>query len=239
MMKTLFLILFVFIFTSESYPQEVVDVIHLRNGSVLKGEIIERIKNVSVTIKTLGGNTYLVKKIAIKKITKETLEIPFDKKSRILFFMSLGFTVPAAEPDFRKNNISGYNISIAGAYELNRDLALRLDFQYNNLPPEAEKSTFSLLALKSELLIYSLKELAINPYAYIGGGGYLVNASKEFKPRLGASFGVGINFRLSKNRLYLFAETQINYIFQSGPEKVFLPGRVGILMTNKLFSREN
>ena len=238
-MKILLPIIFVFILFTDSHSQEVVDVIHLRNGSVLKGTIIERVKNVSVTIKTLGGNTYLVKKIAIKKITRETLEIPFDKKSRIFFFMSLGYTVPAAEPEFRKTNLSGYNINFAGAYEFNKDLALRLEFQYNNFPSETGGSTFSLLALKSELMIYSLKELAINPYAYIGGGGYLVNVTREFKPRLGASFGVGINFRLSKNRLYLYAETQVNYIFQDGPEKAFIPGRIGIMMTNKLFSRED
>lgn len=238
-MKILLPIIFVFIFITNSYSQEVVDVIHLRNGSVIKGTIIERVKNVSVTIETLGGNTYLVKKIAIKKITRETLEIPFDKDSRIFFFMSIGYTVPAAEPDFRKTNISGYNFNFAGAYEFNRDLALRIDFQYNNFPSEIGGSSFSLLALKSDLLIYSLKELAINPYAYIGGGGYLVNVTKEFKPRLGACFGVGINFRLSENRLYLYAETQVNYIFQGGPEKVFMPGRIGIMMTNKLFSREN
>ena len=155
-MKILLPILFVFIFITNSYSQEVVDVVHLRNGSVLKGTIIERVKNVSVTIKTLGGNTYLVKKIAIKKITRETLEIPFDKSSRVFFFISLGYSVPAAEPNFRKNNLSGYNFNFAGAYEFNRDLALRIDFQYNNFPPEAGGSSFSLLAFKSDLLIVTI-----------------------------------------------------------------------------------
>jgi hypothetical protein len=239
LIKLLIPILCILVSYTDSFSQEVVDVIYLKNGSVIKGKIIERTTNVSVTIKTLGGNTYTVKKIVIKKIRREILEIPFDKSSRLLFFMSGGFSVPAGESEFREHNISGYNFNLAGAYELNKDMAIRVDFQYNTFPSEKGGSSFSLLACKSELLIYSLKELAINPYAYIGGGGYLVNVGKEFKPKLGASFGVGINFRLSKNRLYLYAETQANYIFQDRPEKVFLPGRIGIMITNKLFSKED
>ena len=218
------------------YSQEVIDVIYLKNETKIKGEIIERVKNESVTIKTLGGNTYLVDIITIKKIRREVLEIPFDKKSRLLFFISLGFSVPAADSEFRKYNATGYNISLDGGYELNRDLALRCDFQINNLPSEKGGTSFSMLSLKSDLIIYSVKELAINPYAFIGGGVFALNITREFRPRLGAGFGVGLNFRFSKNKLYFFGEAQVNYIFHGGKEKVYLPGRMGIMFTNKLFT---
>lgn len=238
-MRLFISILFIFIFFSDTYSQEVIDVIYLKNETKIKGEIIERVKNESVTIKTLGGNTYLVDVITIKKIRREILDIPFDKRSRLLFFMSLGFSVPAADSEFRKSNLTGFNINFDGAYELNRDLAIRVDFQYNNLPPETGGSSFSMLVLKSDLLIYSLKELAINPYAFIGGGVYALNVTREFRPRLGAGFGVGLNFRFSKNKLYFFGEAQFNYMFHGGKEKMYLPGRIGIMFTNKLFTGED
>ena len=238
-MRLFISILFIFIFFSDTYSQEVIDVIYLKNETKIKGEIIERVKNESVTIKTLGGNTYLVDIITIKKIRREVLNIPFDKRSRLLFFMSLGFSVPAADSEFRKSNLTGFNINFDGAYELNRDLAIRVDFQYNNLPPETGGSSFSMLVLKSDLLIYSLKELAINPYAFIGGGVYALNVTREFRPRLGAGFGVGLNFRFSKNKLYFFGEAQFNYIFHGEKEKMYLPGRIGIMFTNKLFTGED
>ena len=237
-MRLLISILFIFIFFSDTFSQEVIDVIYLKNGTTIKGEIIERVKNESVTIKTLGGNTYLVDVITIKKIRREVLDIPFDKKSRLLFFMSLGFCTPAADTEFRKSNATGYNISLDGGYELNRNLALRGDFQINNLPSETGGTSFSMLSLKTDLLIYSLKELAINPYAFIGGGVYALNVTREFRPRLGAGFGVGLNFRFSKNKLYFFGEVQVNYIFHEGKEKLYLPGRIGIMFTNKLFTGE-
>ncbi|MFC2092370.1 hypothetical protein ACFLSV_00580 [Bacteroidota bacterium] len=238
-MRLFISILFIFIFFSDTYSQEVIDVIYLKNETIIKGEIIGRVKNESVTIKTLEGNTYLVDVIAIKKIRREVLEIPFDKRSRLLFFMSLGFSVPVADSEFRKSNLTGFNINFDGAYELNRDLAIRVDFQYNNLPPETGGSSFSMLVLKSDLLIYSLKELAINPYAFIGGGVYALNVTREFRPRLGAGFGVGLNFRFSKNKLYFFGEAQFNYLFHGGKEKMYLPGRIGIMFTNKLFTGED
>jgi len=238
-MRLFISILFIFIFFSDTFSQEVIDVIYLKNGTTIKGEIVERVKNESVTIKTLGGNTYLVEVIAIKKIRREVLNTPFDNESRLLFFMSLGFSVPVADSEFSKYNATGYNISLDGGYELNRDLALRCDFQINNLPSETGGTSFSMLSLKSDLLIYSLKELAINPYAFIGGGVYALNITREFRPRLGAGFGVGLNFRFSKNKLYFFGEAQFNYIFHGGKEKMYIPGRIGIMFTNTFFTGEN
>jgi len=84
-----------------------------------------------------------------------------------------------------------------------------------------------------------VKELAINPYAFIGGGVFALNITREFRPRLSAGFGVGLNFRFSKNKLYFFGEAQFNYLFHGGKEKMYLPGRIGIMFTNKLFTGED
>jgi len=73
-MKNLFLITIIFsILTSASvFSQEILeDVVHLKNGSVIRGVILEQIPNVSIKIKTKDGNVFVFKMQDISKITKE------------------------------------------------------------------------------------------------------------------------------------------------------------------------
>jgi hypothetical protein len=55
---------------------EMEDVIYLKNGSIYRGIIIEQIPNVSMKIKTLGGNVFAVTMAEIEKITKEEKPAP-------------------------------------------------------------------------------------------------------------------------------------------------------------------
>ena len=54
----------------QSTPQYV-DVVYLKNGSIIKGMIIEQIPNVSLKIKTLGGSVFVYKMDEVVKMTKE------------------------------------------------------------------------------------------------------------------------------------------------------------------------
>lgn len=80
-MKTLKIPLLLILFSALSvaglYAQaEMEDVIYLKNGSVYRGVIIEQIPNVSMKIKTLGGNVFAVTMPEIEKITKEEKPAP-------------------------------------------------------------------------------------------------------------------------------------------------------------------
>jgi len=73
-MKTVLLILIciAFIKNEAVSQQNYIDVVYLKNGSVIKGIIIEQIPNETVRIKTLDGSSEMVCKMDdIQKITKE------------------------------------------------------------------------------------------------------------------------------------------------------------------------
>lgn len=62
----------VMLLTSAAFGQQTQDVIHLKNGSVIRGTIIEQIPGVSVKIETADGNVFVYNMTEIAKITKET-----------------------------------------------------------------------------------------------------------------------------------------------------------------------
>src|SRR5688500_12949502 len=69
---SLLIILFGALSTARVMAQsDMEDVIYLKNGSIYRGVIIEQIPNVSMKIKTLGGNVFAVGIAEIEKITKE------------------------------------------------------------------------------------------------------------------------------------------------------------------------
>jgi hypothetical protein len=48
-----------------------IDVVYLKNGSIIKGQIIEQIPSVSLKIETTGGSIFVYKMDEVEKITKE------------------------------------------------------------------------------------------------------------------------------------------------------------------------
>jgi len=71
------------------------DVVYLKNGSIIKGQIIEQIPNVTIKIQTRDGSVFVYKIDEIEKITKEFIEkkeIQELKSPGIAFVLS--FLVP-------------------------------------------------------------------------------------------------------------------------------------------------
>jgi len=50
---------------------ELQDVVYLKNGSIIRGLIIEQVPNVSIKIQTSDGSVFFYKMEEIEKITKE------------------------------------------------------------------------------------------------------------------------------------------------------------------------
>jgi len=78
-MKTLLLI--GFIFYSICYCAENVEVVHLKNGDVIKGTIIENVINEYVKIELQGGSILTFPYSDIEKISKETVQKKGNKQS--------------------------------------------------------------------------------------------------------------------------------------------------------------
>ncbi len=49
------------------------DVVYLKNGSIIKGQIVEQVPNKTITIQILDGSTFVYSVNDIKKITKESV----------------------------------------------------------------------------------------------------------------------------------------------------------------------
>jgi predicted transcriptional regulator len=74
-MKKYFLILIVLLWSQASYSQSnVLETIYLKNGSIIKGMIVEIVPNSSYTIKTSDGSTIVCNSADILKITRELVE---------------------------------------------------------------------------------------------------------------------------------------------------------------------
>ena len=71
MKKITLLIGAIFLFTL-AFSQESIDVVYLKNGSIIKGEITEMIPNDHIKIKTEGGNIFVYTFDEIEKMEKET-----------------------------------------------------------------------------------------------------------------------------------------------------------------------
>ncbi len=83
-MKKLILLVSIFLFSICAFAQESKDVVYLKNGSVIKGEITEMIPNKHIKIKTADGSLFVYSFTEIEKTEKEIVEnSPFTKVSTV------------------------------------------------------------------------------------------------------------------------------------------------------------
>ncbi|MBA4241275.1 MAG: hypothetical protein C0448_11145 [Sphingobacteriaceae bacterium] len=92
------------------------EVVYLKNGSIIKGIIIEQVPNVSLKIKTKDGNIFVFKIEEVERITKEDVEINSNTKSQkqkgFLYIDEVGasliFNGNKSTPLFALHTINGY-----------------------------------------------------------------------------------------------------------------------------------
>ena len=73
MKKFCLLIWFVLIYISQTFAQDIQEVVYLKNGSIIRGLIVEQIPNESLKIQTRDGSVFAYKMSEVQKITKETI----------------------------------------------------------------------------------------------------------------------------------------------------------------------
>lgn len=81
------LLVFFFVYGSVSGQQRMEDVIHKKDGSVLRGVIVEQIPNESIKIKTRDGNVFFLKMEEIEQMEKVPIQTMVTKKSPTTAFL--------------------------------------------------------------------------------------------------------------------------------------------------------
>ena len=73
----------VFVAPSPVFAQQMEDVVHLKNGEIVRGIIIEQIPGESLKIQTQGGSAFVYTMDEIAKITKEPVEMGSEKDAPV------------------------------------------------------------------------------------------------------------------------------------------------------------
>ena len=72
-MKKVFLTMVVFLIATVTFAQNYQDVVYLKNGSIIRGIIIEQVPNESLKIETADCNLFVYKMVEVEKMTKERI----------------------------------------------------------------------------------------------------------------------------------------------------------------------
>ena len=88
--------LMTFVVTSPAFAQQMEDVVHLKDGGLVRGTIIEQIPGESLKIKTRYGNVFVYTMDEIAKMSREPVmrmrgHIGVQKEKSLASFWSIGF----------------------------------------------------------------------------------------------------------------------------------------------------
>ena len=200
MRKILFIISVLFI--SVAFAQDNFDeVIYLKNGSILRGTIVEQIPNQTVKIQTKDGNVFVYNFSEVEKITKEESinktrrlkDEPLRLKKGFTGMTELGVLFVPNIPFFSFNQVIGsrisqhYSIGLGVGIDVNRYLLFvpitldnRIYFLKNNLTP------FLNLAPGYALLT---EGKGFNTHSFTAK--YGMGVEYKVKEKIGVSFSIG------------------------------------------------
>ena len=151
---TLFLFLFPFISLAQSGTE---DVVYLKNGSVLRGEIVELIENDHLKIEIAGRNIFAVMMDDVEKITSEKLTIQRHYK-KTGYMNRTGFELLHSGGD------SSIRVTMVNGYRFNPHLSAGIGF---GITPYNDPLT--LIPVFLELNLRFLKANS-SPYLFLKTG---------------------------------------------------------------------
>ena len=207
-MKKLITILFFMLVTTLSFAQgNYQDVVYLKNGSIIKGVIVEQVPNKSIKIETSGGSVFVYTMDEIEKLTREQLKEESVVSSNLpKGSIELGYQIGSGDYKFDRlklNFISSYEVSpqflmgygLGFRFYFDQDVALMpflADFKYNF--EGASVTPFLALSMGYSFDITNEFE----------GAGFLLN------PRFGVNFntsgksklGVSVGYEMQRMDVY-------------------------------------
>lgn len=111
----LFFVLLVTVFVS-AQQNNLIDVVYLKNGSILKGVIIEQVPNELIKLQTADGNVFVYQTSEIERISKET---PTNQSGSTLTFGDItsnqrrGYIGLSVGPSFAVGDLSDLPVGLA------------------------------------------------------------------------------------------------------------------------------
>lgn len=81
-MKKLWIVLVGLMVSLAAWAQQYIDVVHLKNGGMVKGTIIEQVPGVSLKVQTADGSVFVFQMSEVEKMTKEKSQKAFGNSWR-------------------------------------------------------------------------------------------------------------------------------------------------------------
>jgi hypothetical protein len=202
-MKKLILALLLSVISLSTFAQtQKEDVVYLKNGSVVRGEIVEQIPNQTIKIEIQGGSIFVYQISEIEKMTREEPKNTGKQRNASSLTLSTGFF---GKVNFQGGGIdAGIGLNVIGGYRFNDYLSLGLGTGYN----QYINSLFS----------YYYNGLSYNWNYYHGGFiplyvDFKVNMTKtKFSPywQMDAGYGFSVN-RFGKGGYMLGSSVGCDY----------------------------
>ncbi len=129
-MRKIILLFILVVWSMASYAQKLVDVVYLKNGSIIRGTIIEQVPNQSIKIETLDRSSIIALKIdEIEKITKEENVKPVKSNAREkaprFNGLQAGFNLePNVMLGVTNDEEFFFSATLTGNYQINPNIAL-------------------------------------------------------------------------------------------------------------------
>lgn len=204
-----------------SFAQNVQEVVYLKNGSVVRGNVIEQVPNVSLKIQTADGSVFAYQMSEVDKITKEESRYvgrnysPFNNHSGndigYRGYIDLGYTLGTgifALDRIELTTSHGYQIIPYLYVGAGAGVSYYLDYDSFALPIFANVRAYILdnsispyVDLKIGYSVLDLKGFYMNPsigckvYAFNVSAGYALQKQKEWDiNRGGISLKIGFEF---------------------------------------------
>lgn len=193
------------------------DVIYLKNGSVIRGIIVEQIPNESIKMETRDGNLFVYKLDEISKLTKENEVKGSAKKSLkgngYMGIVEVGYGIDAGGDLAKLTNINRVNVSIINGYKFNPYLYLGLGTGIIYYTGDADELSIPLYTYFKANFINN----KVSPFASMSLG-YIMNTKEDaffsgllLEPAVGVNFSVSQRNNISFSLSYALHQTEYYY----------------------------
>lgn len=178
------------------------EVVYLKNGSIIKGIIIEQIPNVSLKIKTTDGNIFSYAISEVERITKEEIQKTreYDGRTKKTLKGYKGFFETGYIFDVNDDNANKFEVSTSHGYQFNNYLFVGGGIGLNYYTDMEKYSVPVFANLKANFI-----NKKVTPFADVKAG-FSVGGVGGFY----TSIGLGIRFAL-KNKTALNVKLEYNY----------------------------
>jgi hypothetical protein len=204
-MKKLFLILILLeIITLQSQAQKMRDIIYLKNGSIIKGTLVE-ITADQYKIQTSDGGLFIFSAPEVKKFVRQSIESNENKKSGMGFALEAGFLIGNQSSQYDHP----FSFNLIAHYTINTKNILGIGSGV-----EFIGQTFAPLYCEYKYLLY---EKSVTPFLFFRTGGLIhlgsdavssngspqYNVPKDYRGGASLSVGTGISWATENIVTYL------------------------------------